>query len=127
MSRRNSDVLPPGIEDHPVCSEPFRKFSILTDSSRASQICVLTGSDWIRRCMSIELSRFYHGKIYRRLVRFLLSKYQGASRAAERFRGGSPSSSNAGKFSRKALQSHWDMSVRQWAVNFETIQSIQSP
>ena len=57
---------PPGFEDHQVCSDPFRKSSILTDSSRASQICVLTRSDWIRRFMSIELSRFYHGNIYRR-------------------------------------------------------------
>jgi hypothetical protein len=52
----------PGFEDHSVCSEQFRKFSILTDSSRASQICVLTRSDLIRRVLSIELSRFYHDK-----------------------------------------------------------------
>jgi hypothetical protein len=54
--------LLPGFEDQTVCSDPFRKFSILSDSSRASQICVLTRSDWIRRVLSIELSRFYHGK-----------------------------------------------------------------
>jgi len=27
----------PGFEDHTVCSEPFRKFSILPDSSTAYQ------------------------------------------------------------------------------------------
>lgn len=60
--RCRGGTLPPGFEDHTVCSDPFRKFSILSDSSRASQICVLTRSDWIRRVLSIELSRFYHGK-----------------------------------------------------------------
>ena len=55
-------ILAPVFEDHTVFSDPFRKFSILSDSSRASQICVLSRADWIRRVLSIELSRFYHGK-----------------------------------------------------------------
>jgi hypothetical protein len=62
MPIRRGCALPPGFEDHTVFSDLFRKFSILSDSSRASQICVLTRSDWIRRVLSIELSRFYHGK-----------------------------------------------------------------
>ena len=56
-------AMPPGFEDHTVCSDPFRKFSILLDSSTASEICVMTRSDWIGRVLSIELSRFYHGAI----------------------------------------------------------------
>jgi len=36
-----------GFEDHTGCSDPFRKFSILIDSSTSSQICVLTRSDAI--------------------------------------------------------------------------------
>jgi len=51
-------VVPLGVEDHTVCSDPFRKFSILLDSSTASEICVMTRSDWIGRVLSIELSRF---------------------------------------------------------------------
>ena len=51
-------AMPPGFEDHTVCSDPFRKFSILLDSSTASEICVMTRSDWIGRVLSIELSRF---------------------------------------------------------------------
>jgi hypothetical protein len=54
---------PPGFEDHAVCSDPFWKFYILLDSSTASEICVMTRSDWIGRVLSIELSRFYHGAI----------------------------------------------------------------
>jgi hypothetical protein len=37
----------PGFEDHPVCSDAFREFSILIDSSRASQISVLPHADQI--------------------------------------------------------------------------------
>jgi len=54
-------ALRTGFEDHTVCSDAFRKSCILPDSSTTSQICVLTRSDGIRRVLSIELSRFYHG------------------------------------------------------------------
>jgi hypothetical protein len=64
-----------GFEDHTVCSDPFRKFTILLDPSTTSQICVLTCSDWIGRVLSIELSRFYHGKSA--LHRVLLSSLKG--------------------------------------------------
>ena len=64
--RRDEAIRPgaafrPGFEDHTVCSDPSRKFSILLDSLTTCQICVLTCSDWIRRVLSVELSRFYHG------------------------------------------------------------------
>jgi hypothetical protein len=60
--RRQENLPPAGFEDHTVFSDPFRRFFILSGSSRASQIWVLTRSDWIRRVLSIELSRFYPGK-----------------------------------------------------------------
>ena len=43
--RLGGRALPPGFEDHTVCSEPIRKFSILLDSLTTSQICVLVRSD----------------------------------------------------------------------------------
>ena len=63
--RRDEAIRPhaefrPGFEDHTECSDPFRKVSILLDSSTTSQNPVLTGSDWTRRVMSTELSRFNH-------------------------------------------------------------------
>jgi hypothetical protein len=47
-------------EDHTGCSDPFRKSCILFHFSITSQIFVLARPDWIRRVLSMELSRFYH-------------------------------------------------------------------
>jgi hypothetical protein len=58
-----------GFQDHTVCSDPFRKFSILPNSSTTSQIRVLTRSDSIGRVLSIELSRFYHGTLPQRQLK----------------------------------------------------------
>jgi hypothetical protein len=49
----------PGFEGHAACFDPFRKFSILLDSSTTSLICVSTRSEWIPRVLSIELSRVF--------------------------------------------------------------------
>jgi hypothetical protein len=52
--------MPPGFEDHLVCSDRLGKFSTLPDSSTAYQNLVLVRSDRFRPVLNIELSRFYH-------------------------------------------------------------------
>ena len=42
--RQCATRLRPGFEDHTVCSDPFRKSSILLHSSRTSQMSVVTQS-----------------------------------------------------------------------------------
>jgi len=52
-----------GFEDHQRSSDPFGKFSAITDSSTAYQESVLTRSDPICSVLSIELSSFYHAQV----------------------------------------------------------------